>query len=85
MDMSDLREAPWNPRAIDEASLAALGASQRAFGDISGVVFNTRLGVLICGHQRLKRLRAAASSAPKAAAWSSSDTQRTEITGSTAS
>ena len=57
MDLSELREAAWNPRAIDEASLAALGASQRAFGDTSGIVFNRRLGVLICGHQRLWRLR----------------------------
>ncbi|MBL7224013.1 MAG: hypothetical protein ISS72_09175 [Candidatus Brocadiae bacterium] len=57
MELTDLQEAPWNPRAIDEPSLAALGASQRAFGDISGIVFNRRLGLLVCGHQRLRRLR----------------------------
>jgi len=57
MQVADLSEAPWNPRAIDEASLTALGASQRAFGDISGIVFNRRLGLLVCGHQRLRRLR----------------------------
>ena len=57
MHLPDLRDAPWNPRDIDEASLAALGASQRAFGDISGIVFNRLLGILVCGHQRLRRLR----------------------------
>jgi len=57
VQLSDLRDAPWNPRDIDEASLAALGASQRAFGDISGIVYNRRLGILVCGHQRVRKLR----------------------------
>ena len=57
LTIDDLAAAPWNPRSIDEASLAALGASERAFGDISGIVFNDQLGVVVCGHQRLRKLR----------------------------
>lgn len=59
MDIADLREAAWNPRQIDDASLAALQRSQAEFGDLSGIVWNRVLGCLVCGHQRLKALKAA--------------------------
>lgn len=54
-----LAEDPRNARKIDDAALAGLGASVETFGDLSGVVFNTRTGELVAGHQRVKALRAA--------------------------
>ena len=48
---------PGNPREIDDESLDALKASLEAFGDISGIVMSARFG-LICGHQRVRALKA---------------------------
>lgn len=50
---------PRNPRAIAEPALAGLGVSVETFGDLSGIVFNTRTGHLVAGHQRLRALKAA--------------------------
>ncbi len=55
--LSDLKPAPYNPRAIDDAALKALTSSLDLFGDISGIVWNRRSGHLVCGHQRIRALR----------------------------
>jgi DNA modification methylase len=54
-----LKGDPDNPREIDAAALAGLGVSVEEFGDLSGIVFNDRLGLLVAGHQRMAVLRAA--------------------------
>jgi hypothetical protein len=58
MKVKDLKEHPaeYNPRQITEQKLEMLGKSMKAFGDISGIVFNKRTGNLVCGHQRIKHL-----------------------------
>lgn len=56
-ELSDLRGAPYNPRAISKEAIAALRNSLSEFGDISGIVYNEHSGHLIAGHQRLKALK----------------------------
>ena len=53
---SELKAAPYNPRTISTAAAKALARSMQEFGDISGLVCNTRTGHLVAGHQRLKQL-----------------------------
>lgn len=53
----DLKPAPYNPRDISAEALSALKESLEAFGDISGIVWNSRSGHLVCGHQRLRALK----------------------------
>ena len=55
--IADLTPAPYNPRTISGEALAGLKTSVREFGDISGIVYNTRSGHLVCGHQRLEALK----------------------------
>ena len=55
--IADLKPAPYNPRRIDEPSMAALGVSLAEFGDISGIVWNRRTGRLVAGHQRIEVLK----------------------------
>lgn len=50
----ELKPAPANPRTISQEGLASLERSMRKYGDLSGIVFNTRTQRLIGGHQRLK-------------------------------
>lgn len=54
--LADLQPHPRNPRAITEAALAGLGHSIEEFGDLGGIVWNSRNGKLVCGHQRIKAL-----------------------------
>lgn len=56
--LSDLRAAGYNPRRISDEALKGLGYSLKEFGDLSGIVFNTRTGNLVAGHQRVKALQA---------------------------
>jgi hypothetical protein len=51
--VKDLKEAKYNPRTITGARKEALKNSMSSFGDLSGVVFNTRTKTLISGHQRM--------------------------------
>jgi len=55
--VEELKPCPWNPRAIDGEAMQGLQASVKAFGDISGIVFNSRTGHLVAGHQRLTILK----------------------------
>ncbi len=57
MKLSDLKEAPYNPRQISDEALNGLKISLDRFGDLSGITFNTRTGHLVAGHQRIKALR----------------------------
>jgi DNA modification methylase len=57
MAVRDLKAAPYNPRRIDNASLAALGKSIDRFGIVEPIIFNRRSGFVVGGHQRLKVLR----------------------------
>jgi len=54
--IADLKPAGYNPREISPDALKGLGKSLGKFGDISGIVWNARTGVLVAGHQRLKAL-----------------------------
>ena len=56
MKVKDLKPAGYNPRKISKEKLAALKKSLEEFGDLSGIVFNTRTKTLIGGHQRAKNL-----------------------------
>ena len=46
---------PWadNPREIDDAALAGLGASIDQFGLVDPIIWNRRTGHVVHGHQRL--------------------------------
>ena len=54
MQLRDLKPAPYNPRRIDDASLAALTKSLEKFGLVEPIVFNKRSGFVVGGHQRLR-------------------------------
>jgi len=54
--LADLKPHPRNPREITEPALAGLGSSMTEYGDLSGIVWNKRSGLLIAGHQRIKAL-----------------------------
>ena len=53
----DLVPAPYNPRVIGEDELARLQTSLFRYGDISGIVWNSRTGHVVTGHQRLRALK----------------------------
>ena len=50
--------APYNPRTISDADLAALRRSLRYFGIVEPVVANKRTNRIVGGHQRLKAAQA---------------------------
>ncbi|MCK9570082.1 hypothetical protein M0R72_14155 [Candidatus Pacearchaeota archaeon] len=56
MKVKDLKPAGYNPRKISKEKLSALKKSLGEFGDLSGIVFNTRTKTLIGGHQRTRNL-----------------------------
>jgi hypothetical protein len=55
--IDDLAPNPRNPRRIKPKAGEGLKTSLSKFGDLSGITFNTRSGQLVCGHQRLAKLR----------------------------
>ncbi len=55
--IGDLKAAEFNPRTITADALGGLTASVIEFGDISGIVYNLRLGCLVAGHQRVEALK----------------------------
>lgn len=63
-DTSALVGDPRNPRVITERASGGLSASINEFGDLSGIVFNSRTQQLVCGHQRMDRIRAAYGDLP---------------------
>jgi hypothetical protein len=59
-DLSEIKEAVYNPREISDEELLALSDSIDEFGLVEDLVVNVhpdRYGVLVGGHQRLKILR----------------------------
>lgn len=54
MLLSDLTPNIKNPRKITDEKLQMLEASLKEFGDLSGFIFNRKLGRLEGGHQRQK-------------------------------
>jgi len=52
--IEEIKPAAYNPRKISDRQLKTLGESMETFGDLSGVVMNTRTGNLVGGHQRCK-------------------------------
>lgn len=55
--INDLAGWERNPRRISDDALHGLTRSLVEFGDLSGVVWNSRTGRLVCGHQRVRALR----------------------------
>lgn len=55
--LHDLKGAEYNPRLITDKRLDNMGDSYEQFGDLSGIVFNRRSGVLISGHQRIANVK----------------------------
>ncbi len=55
--IGDLKPAEFNPRTITADALGGLTASVTEVGDISGIVYNLRLGCLVAGHQRVAAIR----------------------------
>lgn len=62
--ITQLTPAKYNPREISDKALAGLTTSLQKFGDIAGIVFNTRTGHLVTGHQRVKSLTEAYGDLP---------------------
>jgi hypothetical protein len=56
-NLSDLKEAKYNPRVISDKALSGLKYSLEEFGDLSGITFNIQTGNLVTGHQRTKALK----------------------------
>ena len=56
MKVADLKPAPHNPRRLSAEQESALKQALEVFGDLGGIVFNRRSGVLVSGHQRVKTL-----------------------------
>lgn len=56
VQMKTFVPASYNPRRISPEALAGLKASLARFGDLSGVVVNSRTGNVVAGHQRLTAL-----------------------------
>jgi 3'-phosphoadenosine 5'-phosphosulfate sulfotransferase (PAPS reductase)/FAD synthetase len=56
MKIKDLKPAGYNPRKISPEKLAALKKSLEEFGDLSGIIYNTRTQTVIGGHQRIKNM-----------------------------
>lgn len=56
--IDDLAPAPYNPRRkMTEKEAAGLAKSLADFGDVAGITYNLRTKRLVCGHQRVARLR----------------------------
>lgn len=59
LDLDDLAPAPYNPRRkMTEDESQGLRRSLEKHGDVSGITYNRRTGRLVCGHQRVRELRA---------------------------
>lgn len=54
MKVADLAPNPKNPRTITDKKLTQLKKALAEFGDLGGLVFNRRTGMLVGGHQRAK-------------------------------
>lgn len=55
--IDDLKPDPRNPRTLSKHDGNALSNSIKHFGDLSCIVFNTRTGQLVGGHQRIEIMK----------------------------
>ena len=56
-DLADLKPASYNPRKISASAAEGLARSLAEYGDLSGIVWNSRTGNLVAGHQRVDQLK----------------------------
>jgi len=56
MALSDLKDAPYNPRVISDGALEGLKNSLSRFGLVQPIVWNKRTKRIVGGHQRVKAL-----------------------------
>lgn len=56
--IGDLKPAAYNPRAISDSAFEGLKESIKKFGLVDPLIVNTRTGLLVGGHQRLKAAEA---------------------------
>jgi ParB-like chromosome segregation protein Spo0J len=56
-DISELKEAPYNPRKISKKMLEKLKDSIANFGYVDPLIWNQRTGHVVGGNQRLKVLK----------------------------
>lgn len=56
LTLKSFKNAAYNPRKITKEALQALDKSITQFGDLSGVVINSKTGTIVAGHQRIKTL-----------------------------
>lgn len=57
VSLSSLKPAEYNPRQIDDKSMAGLKASLEKFGVVQEVVANKRTRTIVGGHQRVRALQ----------------------------
>lgn len=55
---SDIKNAPYNPRIMDEKAKKRLKANIAKHGLVAALTWNKRTGNLVGGHQRLEQLDA---------------------------
>lgn len=55
--ISELKEAPYNPRQISSEARNGLKASMERYGYIQPIVWNKRTGYIVSGHQRVSILK----------------------------
>jgi len=58
MKLAELKPADYNPRTITPEALEGLKASLNKFGNVQYIVWNSRTGNIVSGHQRVKALLA---------------------------
>lgn len=57
MKLSSFKKAKYNPRQISADQMKALNKSIEEFGDLSGIVVNTKSNTIIAGHQRITTMQ----------------------------
>jgi len=57
MNIDDLIPADYNPRLISDDARLGLEHSMRKHGYVQNIIFNSRTGKLVSGHQRVKVLK----------------------------
>lgn len=57
MRIDELVPAAYNPRTISDQAMRGLEASIREFGVVQPVILNSRTGVIVGGHQRVKAMQ----------------------------
>lgn len=78
--LADLKPRTVNPRTMTDEDRARLGKTLREFGDLGGVVLNTKTKQLVGGHQRVNDFR----SDPDAKVVIERKLPKPDATGSTA-